>query len=69
MGRRIQRNGEWCPECGYLLPKNSWNRNYRGWTIEDVKSYGSGMNSIDDYSTISNIADVDRDIERLIDSG
>ena len=52
-----------------MLPENSWNRNYREWTIEDVKSYGSGMNSIDDYSTISNIADVDRDIERLIDSG
>jgi len=69
MGRRIQRNEEWCPEYGYLLPENSWNRNYRGWTIEDVKSYGSGMNPIDDYSTISNIADVDRDIERLIDSG
>ena len=30
--------------------------------------YSSGMDSIDDYPNISNIADIDRDIESLIDS-
>nr|WP_320015531.1 hypothetical protein [uncultured Desulfobacter sp.] len=68
MRQRFRRNEDWCPECGHLLPKNSWNCNYCGWTIGDVESYSSGMDSIDDYSNISIIADVDRGIESLIDS-
>jgi len=67
MGRKLQRNVELCPECGHLLPQKTWNCHFCGWTIGNVESYNSAMDLMVEYSNLDNIADVDRDIERLID--
>ena len=33
MGRRIRRNEDWCPECGYLLARKKWNCQFCGWSL------------------------------------
>jgi hypothetical protein len=67
MGRKLQNNIELCPECGHLLSQKTWSCHFCGWPIGDVESFNSDMDSIVYYSNIDNIADVDRDIECLID--
>ncbi len=68
MGRTIRRNEDWCPECGHLLPKKTWNCQFCGWSLNDLEIYDSGIDPWDDYSDINNISSIDRDVDRLIDN-
>ena len=66
MVRRFQRNDDWCPECGHLLPKRTWNCPFCGWSIHDLQIDDYGIDTWDDYSDLKNISNVDQDIDRLI---
>ena len=63
------RNEDLCPECGHLLPQTAGNCQFCGWSFNDVKSYTSEFDSMDEYLYLDteNIPIVDRDIEHLID--
>ena len=68
MGRKSIGNEDWCPECGHLMPKNSWNCPFCGWSLQDLQMNDFELDSWDDYSDINDISISNRDIDRLIDN-
>ena len=66
--RRFQRNNDWCPECGHLMARNTWNCPFCGWSPENVQMHDFGIDFRDDYSDIRNPSSIDSDIDRLIDN-
>lgn len=70
MKRKFHKNDEWCPECGHLLPKKTWNCQFCGWSLNDLQMYDSEIDYWDDYSTMNNIPGIDSDIDidRLINN-
>ncbi|RLC27003.1 MAG: hypothetical protein DRH21_00430 [Deltaproteobacteria bacterium] len=66
MGQRLQKYEDLCPECGHLLPKETWNCSFCGRSLHDLKIHDSRIGSWDDYTDLNKMSSIEEDFDRLL---